>query len=232
MRIVERYHLREVEAPSGGPLLPVIAAMNGQPVGAARVFTGAPLLKVVTISIAVPAFGLDSHMVFAFTPPDSAVPHFTVDSVFGGGSFAYHLDLVPRVDIGENLAYIDSALTPLTEAWTAARAISGVSPAKLLPRQLALMSPWLLAFRADEAAFRQLTAPTNAYLDHWFGLVDKGLPQAALEGQTPAALARRDQRNKDALFNPDVDPVWHQIARLTGEPLAAKLRELLRRGEA
>ena len=225
--MVDRLKLRETLGSAGGPLVPLTSQFG--PVGALRCFTGGPLHQVVTISIAVPPIGLDSHMLFAFTRPDSAVPHFTIDSVSTGQFYAFHLDLIPRVDIGENLAYIDEALAPLTEANEAANAIVGTEPAHLKLRQLALMSPWLLAFRANEEAFRKLSGPTDAYLGHWLKLVENGIGAKAMENIDPKHLAVRDQRNKDFIFDPQVDPVWAQVARLLGEQVATQLRQILRR---
>jgi hypothetical protein len=225
--IVDRLKLKETLGSEGGPLVP-LKSQFGQ-VGALRCFTGGPLHQVVTISIAVPPIGLDSHMLFAFARPDSAVPHFTIDSVYTGQFYAFHLDLIPRVDVGENLAYIDEALAPLTEANEAAKAIVGTEPAHLKLRQLALMSPWLLAFRANEEAFRKLSGPTEAYLNHWLKLVEGGISPKAMENVDKAHLALRDQRNKDFIFDPEVDPVWAQVARLVGEQVATQLRQILKR---
>lgn len=227
-RIVDRFKLREQHGEGGGPLVPLVSQFG--PVGALRCWVGEPLHQVVSISIAVPAIGMDSHMMFAFTRPGSAVPHFTVDSVKTPQFYAYHLDLIPRVDLGENLAYIDAALAPVTEAFKAAKAIEGTELAHLAPRQLALMSPWLLAFRASEAAFKQLNGPVGAYLEHWLKLVEHGLPPEAMAVVDPAHLPVRDARNKAFIFDPQVDPVWAQVDRLVGAQTSAKLRDILKRG--
>jgi hypothetical protein len=225
--IVDRYKLKESLGEAGGALIPLTSQFG--PVGALRCFTGGPLHQVVTISIAVPPIGLDSHMLFAFTKPESAVPHFTVDSVSTGQFYAFHLDLIPRVDLGENLAYIDEVLAPLTEATEAAKAIPGTEPAHLKLRQLSLMSPWLLAFRANEEAFRKLSGPVDAYLSHWMKMVDNGISAKSMENVERAHLAVRDQRNKDFIFDPQVDAVWAQVSRLVGEPVSLQLRQILRR---
>jgi hypothetical protein len=228
--IVDRLSLREVHGSDGGPLMTLVSQMGPAPVGQVRVFTGDVVDPLVTVSLAVPAIGLDSHMLFAFTRADSAVPHFTVDSVFAGGSYAFHLDLIPRVDLGASLAYMNAAYQPLSETCTAARGHDGLSPAALGPRQLALMSPWMLAHRADEAAFRTIDRFVDRYRDHWFALVEGGLPDDAMADVDPARLADRDRRNRAALFDPEVDPVWAQVGRLIGEPTAAEIRTLLREG--
>ena len=88
------------------------------PVGTVRVFHGdGASPRSSTSASSVPPIGLDSHMVFAFTPADGAVPHFTLDSVHGQGSYAFHLDLIPRADLATHLAYVDWAHTPLTATY-------------------------------------------------------------------------------------------------------------------
>ena len=86
---------------------PLASAMDGSPVGAHRVLARDGVAALVYVGMTVEAFGLDSHMCFAFTPGGAAqCPHFTVDSVLAGPHYAFHLDLIPRLDPGANLAYI------------------------------------------------------------------------------------------------------------------------------
>jgi hypothetical protein len=197
------------------------------PVGSVRVFAGAAVAKMVYIGLTVAQFGLDSHMIFAFTPPDSPVPHFTLDSVLNAPDFAFHLDLIPRLDMGAHLAYMDTCFTPLTEAFDAAAQIEGLKPARLGPRQYAIMSPWMLAYRANETAFEAIRGPVDAYLAHWAGLVEAGLPAQAYEGWSAEQLADRDRRNRSIIFNPAVDKVWAQVDRLLGPQTSADLRDIL-----
>lgn len=223
-RIVARYDLREI----GDPFLPLANPAFPQPLGSCRIFSGGPVSKLVTISLTFPPAGLDSHMIFAFTAPDSLTPHFTLDSVMAGPHFAFHIDLLPRVDLGANLAYIDAVFTPLTAHFEVAKAIEGLSAAALSPRQYAVMSPWMLAYRATEDAFAQIEGSVNAYLDHWFQVVENDVSaEIALSGD-PAA---RDRLNRAAIFNPEVDPVWAQVDRLVGADTSARLRDLLREQE-
>lgn len=222
--IVERFQLGE----RGAPFLTLHSPMAPAPVGEARLFSGGPIHKLVYIGLSVPMIGLDSHMIFAFTAPDSAVPHFTLDAVLAGPHFAFHLDLIPRVDLGANLAYIDEVLHPLTPLVESAREIDGLTRAHLSPRQLAIMSPWMLAYRADEAAFAQIDGHVRDYLAHWFGVVEGGVSAETLTSLTPTDFAARDQRNRDAIFNPNVDPVWAQVTRLVGPATSDTLRNLLR----
>ncbi|MGW0594054.1 hypothetical protein [Streptosporangium sp. NPDC002607] len=198
--------------------LDLTGPMSPAPVGALRVFrpAGAPaqpavVEKVVAVSLVVPPIGLDSHMIFAFTRPESAVPHFTLDSVASSEYHAMHLDLIPRAELAVHLEYLDVCFLPLTEPLEAAWKIDGVSPAAIGPRQRAMMSPWMVVCRATEDAFEKLGTTVEVYLDHWFSLVEKGVPDP--EGTD---LAARDTANRANLFSPEVDPVWHQVTRLLG----------------
>ncbi|WP_067568516.1 hypothetical protein [Nocardia acidivorans] len=201
--------------------IPLTSPMSPDPVGRLRVLRGGPIDKAVTVDLVVPPIGLDSHMIFAFTPGDSAVPHFTLDSVYGGDYYAMHLDLIPRVDLAVHLEYLDSAYLPLTTLLDAAWDIDGVTPAAIGPRQRALMSPWMVVCRATEPAFEALGASVDAYLQHWLTLVDKGVP--AVEADLPG----RDLANRANLFSPQVDPVWAQVTRLLGAEQSERVRKEL-----
>ncbi|MCB1729262.1 MAG: hypothetical protein KDI21_02180 [Halieaceae bacterium] len=228
-RLIDTLELEELAGSEGGAYLPLISQLpmvQGE-VGNVRLFQGGGLFRVVTCSLAVAPIQLDSHMLFAFTPAASPVPHFTLDSVKAGEHFAFHLDLIPRLDLGANLAYMDEAFTPLTPAYEAAAAIEGLSPAQLSPRQHAVMSPWMLANRATAAAFADIDTAVEAYQQHWFTLLRNGISAAAREGVTEAELARRNLRNKRIIFDPDVDPVWERITAMIGAEAVAAQRALL-----
>ena len=222
--IIERFNLTE----HGEPYKMLESSMSPAPVGQVRVFSGKPIHKMVYIGLTVPPIGLDSHMIFAFTAPDSPLPHFTLDSVLAGPHFAFHLDMIPRVDLGANLAYIDEIFQPLTEIFDSAKEIEGLTPAHLSPRQYAIMSPWMLAYRATEEAFAQIDDHIERYLAHWFKVVESKLSVSTFEGLDNYNFSQRDQRNRAAIFNPKVDPVWGQIDRLLGKAASRELRELLR----
>ena len=233
-RVVEACGLAEVVGENGGPWLPLVcqAPLYEGGIGQVRLYRGGPLFQLVSSDIVVPPIQLDSHMMFAFTPSDSAVPHFTLDSVRAGDHHAFHLDLIPRLDLGAQLAYMDACFTPLTPTFERGQAMPGLSPAQLSPRQYAIMSPWMLAKRATAEAFAAIDELVDAYLEHWLGLVADGVPAAALEGVGAAALIERDRRNKAIIFNREVDKVWDQITPLVGEDAAQRQIDLLRRTSA
>jgi hypothetical protein len=220
-KIKTRFGLTE----SGSPYLNLISPMSPAPVGSVRIFSGDAVHKLVYIGLVVPPIGLDSHMIFAFTKPESHIPHFTLDSVMAGPYFAFHLDLIPRADLGANLKYMNAVFDNLTPIFDEAKKIEGLTAAQLGPKQYALMSPWMLAYRASESAFEQIQTPVNGYLEHWFNLVENGIPADAIPS---ADFATRDQLNRNAIFDPEVDKVWAQVSRLIGEEPSEKLRGILR----
>lgn len=219
-KIQQRFGLTEI----GAPHIMLTSPMSPAPVGALRLFQGESIRKMVYIGLTVPPIGLDSHMIFAFTAPESPVPHFTLDSVLAGPYFAFHLDLIPRADLGANLPYLNAAFSPLTPIFEEAKKIEGLTPAQLGPVQYALMSPWMLAYRASESAFAQIQSPVDAYLEHWFGLVERGIPP---ETMPSGDFAQRDRLNRAAIFDPSVDKVWAQVARLVGAEVSERMRQIL-----
>ena len=227
--VVHAIDLVEETDPNGEPfhILLSHAPFHQGRCGSVRVWTGSGIFRVVACSISAPAIGLDSHMLFAFTHSDCAVPHFTVDSVQTGEHMAFHLDLIPRLDLATHLGYMDWAFGGLTETFSAAATLEGLSPAMITPRQRAVMSPWMLVHRATPQAFAAITPLVQTYLEHWLGLLAQGAPDIVLNGATGSDLVKRDARNKAIIFDPDVDKVWNQIRGLIGHDSVETIRGLL-----
>jgi hypothetical protein len=194
---------------------PLTSPMSPTPVGELVSWEGDSLDELVYVGLNVPSIGLDSHMVFAFTPSDSVLPHFTLDSVSAGGQLAFHLDLIPRTDLAVNIEYMKTMYGPLTDIFEASRDIVGLERAHLSPMQLAVMSPWMLAHRATPAAFDATATQVDAYLRHWLGLVTS--LDVVLHAVNTAECIARDIRHRSVLFNPNIDKVWAQMDRLLGE---------------
>ncbi|MEU7282252.1 hypothetical protein AB0A69_26265 [Streptomyces sp. NPDC045431] len=209
------------------------AALRGpsfpEPVGRVRYFTGdrgVSVASVVYIGLVLPAAGLDSHMVFAFGADDGPLPHFTLDSVYAGGGYAFHLDLVQRADLAAHPVYTDTVYGPLTKPHARAAEIPGLTAAAVGPRQRSLMSPWMLVHRADEAALRAVGPIVEEYADHWLSLA-AAMPAEAAGELAGTDLAVRDRRLRSALFSREIDPVWNRVDRLLGPATTDRLRHLL-----
>ena len=207
--------LTEVLGPDGGPW-DDIKGPQGESVGLSRLWVGdGKIRKVAYYGGWVPAIDMDTHMVFAFTDPESPVPHFTLDSVHVNVN-AFHLDLIPRADVATHLKYMDYVYGPITELFQEGKSLDGLSAATIGPRQRSIMSQWMLAYRASDDAFKQLNKYVGGYLDHWFRLLDEPWPQEVLDDIKDTDLPERDFRNRSLIFNRDVDEVWNQIEPLFG----------------
>ena len=234
--ICDRLGLSEVHGADGGPAMTLTSQMAPEPVGALRRFEGDGTVTLVYVGITVGMIGLDSHMLYAFTGAESPVPHFTLDSVqtalppeAGGGEIlAFHIDLNPRIDPGVNPAYLEHCYVSLNDARAKGLAIDGVTAADLQPLQWQVMSSWMMANRATPEAFVEVGDVVAAYRDHWFGLLESGIPADALGGATAEQISARDTASRNTIFSKEVDPVWNNIERLLGEEQATTLRTSVR----
>lgn len=236
-RLVSSAGLTEALGEDGGPFQVLVNQHSGQPTGELRIFTGdGPVAKAVYAGIWADVPGvitLDSHMVFAFTPEESPAPHFTLDSVERGDldTHAFHLDLIPRVDMGAHLAYTDEVYEPLADVFAKGSAIEGITAAELGPRQRSIMSAYMMVGRATPEAYRQLDPQVDAFLDQFLALAKDGLSPATIEDLAGVDLAERDRRNRSFIFNPSVDPVWHHIIPLVGPEGSELIRANLQHNE-
>jgi len=228
-RLIQTLNLKEVEGEPGDAYMPLMshAPIHEGRCGHVRLLEGDGIFRVVTCTLVAPTIHLDSHMIFAFMPSSSPVPHFTLDSVQHGDHFAFHLDLIPRVDLGANYTYSKWAYGALTGPHEQASAIEGLEPAHISPMQRSIMSPWMMVNRANESAFTEIEATVNTYLDHWFSLVRSGAPADVTASTDAAALQARDKANKELIFSPEIDKVWDQIRGLIGDEAVQKTRDLL-----
>ena len=76
-RIQEKLGLHEQRPP-----LPLRSPLSPTPVGEVRVLAGGPLCRLVYVALGLPQLGLDSHMLFAATPPaEPAKPAVTNQTI-------------------------------------------------------------------------------------------------------------------------------------------------------
>jgi hypothetical protein len=226
--LVRRTAATEVRAPDGGPFLTLRTVDDGSPAGRVRVFTSEAVPRIVYSNLDVPSRGMDTHMFYAFTAPGSAVPHFTLDAVATRGILAFHVDLVPRVDLATHVDYMDAVYGPLDALHKDVAANEELTAASIPSRGRALMSPWMLANRTSEQAWPAVAEPCIAYLEHWLGLVANGVGDDVLASLADTDLVARDALLRRSLFGLDIDPAWDHVASVVGaEPVAALRNALL-----
>ena len=76
-------------------------------------------------------------------------------------------------------------------------------------------------------AFSAIDDVVKEYQAHWFGVLGRGVSTTALEGVSVADLHKRNGRNKEIIFDPDVDPVWERITAMIGQDAVDTQRALL-----
>jgi len=226
-RITAQTGVAEVEGEGGGPLLRLSGVGGGGRAGSVRLFEGGGLTRLVYCNLDLPQRDLDSHMLYGFGPADSGVPHFTVDAADARGVVAFHVDLMPRVDLATHGPYLDAIFSPLDDVFAEVAGDPAFAAARLTPKQRALMSPWMLANRLDRSDFGRTGVPVRRYVDWWLTLVANGVGPEIEAGLADTDLPTRDAAMRRTLFGGDVDPAWDMAAAAVGSEPIQILRDLL-----
>ncbi len=234
-RIVKELGLKEELGADKGPVLKLIARggpLEGKDVGSFRVFRGGAVHKLVYSAMTIEDFGMDTHQIYAFTAPGDARPHFTLDLAISPnthGTFHIGLDLLPRVDLGASLATMQSIYEPLSSVLAETMKERGVAPATSIgPLMRALRSPWMLAAYVDADRIATCEPAIDAYLNSWLKLCAEGVDAKSKADAAWQDLAKRDEQNRAALFDPETNRVWVLLERLVGVDTVAKMREVLK----
>ncbi len=235
-RVTKELGLVEEVGSDGDALLPLHAQggpMDGQRIGEFRVFSRDDGTRLVYSRLSIQSFGMDTHQIYAFTAPDSLVPHLFLDTAISpntNGTFHFGLDLAPRVDLGACLDYVVGLYQPLTDVRSEVLAAPGVLPVPSIgPLQRALRSPWMIAAIAEPGDLKALDPAVSAYVDRWLELVDAGVGPNIVASVDWQDADQRDRRNRAAMFSPTTNPVWFLLDRLVGADGSAAMRALLRR---
>jgi hypothetical protein len=223
-QLVEKLELKESDSPKS--LRTLISPVSPAPVGEVREWRDTRrAYHLVYVGLTVPMIHLDSHMIFCFSAPQSYLPHFTLDAVKSGEHYAFHIDLIPRVELATNLEYTLKVYEPLTAYRDHGLSTEGLTPAQLKPIQFTVMSPWMLAHRATAGALDCMRLTAQKYLDHWLSLTQESWSSPSFHGDL--SLEKRDFLHRSNLFNKKVDPVWSQVERLLGTATSEGIRQLL-----
>ncbi|MDX1985690.1 MAG: hypothetical protein SFV17_03290 [Candidatus Obscuribacter sp.] len=193
-----------------------------------RVYRGEKIERLVHVQLNSRLLGLTSNMLYAFTPAESVLPHFTLDVVKRGGTYGLHCDLIPRTSVGTmQPAYFGDVYLPLLSLYLKTDNLPGLKRCRLRDQQRELMSPQLLCYMASrEDKYAQLEGPVAAYLEQWFKLLDTGVKYDHA-GLAPGASVENDRLHRSLIFSPSIDPVWMLVALLVGRKNEAKIRACL-----
>ncbi len=218
--LVARLGLTEILADDGGPWLTLGAAA---PIGAARMFRGPGIGRLVHVGVDLPDGSMAAHMLIVHTEAGSAIPHLAIDLMRFPDSYGFFVDLLPRVDLCANLAYVDEVYAPLDGTFETLESTEGLVQVPMPPRMLAFYSPWMLhKFSCPDLGFLiETIAPFVTQFEH---LISTGLEASVPDA---ADLAIRDQHHRDVLFDPTFDPVWQQVTPLLGADAVTTIRETL-----
>lgn len=218
-RIVRRFALFEDRAPFACRTLVV----DGSAAGSVRVWHGDAVARVVDVRLAVPAAGIDSVMLHAFTSDHSAAPHLTSDLAGLGEAFHCFIDLAPRVELATEPAYLDGIYPPLEDARERAYATPRATEIEVPLRLRAFTSPWITGVRVPAEALDAIEEVFTVYVEHFCALAEKGAPPVAA-----IDLAASDRVRRRAQFDPASDQVWDLLATLVGRPATETILTLLR----
>jgi hypothetical protein len=198
---------------------------TGKPAGLLKVYRGkAPVEYIITTSLYVEEMGLESYMLMAFVDPSSAIPHFAFDVMTNSERGAFHVDYIPRLDLGIHPEYSKQVFEPLNDALDTLKADPDFAPGDGGRLLLSMLSPWTGLFQATPDILAGGSTLIDRYLQHWFSLIDKGVSATA----NAEALADRDRRHRLALYNEENDMLWGLLKNLIGEKDRDLILSLLR----
>lgn len=194
-------------------------------VGELRVYRGRGVIeKVVSAHFKLELPALESYMVTVFTRPESPVPHFVLDVVRFGPQASFHVDLLPKRDLGVSLPYVDLCFAPLSQIRADLEQDARFAPGTAPLRQRAFMSPWMALFTHEPERLEAARSYVDRYFAHWSSLLTS---KDALLAPDPS-LAARDAQQRKLVFSRELDPVWGMLDRTLGAPTVDLLLAALR----
>lgn len=188
--------------------------VNGSEVmGELRVYRGrGRVQKIVSSRFALNSPSMDSHSVVVFTRPDSAVPHFGLDSVRLGSRVHLYVDLLPRRDLAVSLPYLDYCYLPLTDVRAELERDPRFLPTGAPLRHRALLSPWHALVTHDPNDLHAAEEYVDRYVSHWASLLQSTAPEL----ESSPDLVARDAAYRKTLYSRTVDSSWAVLDRALG----------------
>lgn len=221
---------------------PLVSSLDHTDVGGVRTLLGPEVDKAVALDLTVADGDEPSALswFYAFARTTALVPHLAVEwSEHGstesdeGPRVGLLIDLLPRLDLAVNVAYVDEVYVPITEVLESGWEIDGVRAARIRRRRAICFSPWLFSVTAPLSEIDALQQVVDRCVDHWIAVTSGGV-SAPVDpvANDPTKLVQHDRFHRNALFDEASDPRWDRIYRLLGPNDAAELRMTLRTQEA
>jgi len=224
-RVVARL-IEEIACVDIAPDSPVWSDLEqgGEVIGELRVYRGrGRVQKVVSSRYSLRAPLLDAHSVTVFTRPESAVPHFGLDSVRVGGEVHLYVDLLPKRDLAVSLPYLDRCYVPLSEVCNELEHDARFSPAPVSHRHRALLSPWHALYTLAPSDLHAADSYVDRYVTHWASLLRSSAPEL----DSSPELAARDIVFRKTFFSRAVDPTWATRDRTIGRETVDRILAVL-----
>ncbi|WP_101757700.1 hypothetical protein [Oceanicoccus sp. KOV_DT_Chl] len=190
---------------------------SGIEVGSIRVYQGSNIIdKVVEVNLRADEMAMDAYMVMAFTRPGSLYPHLAFDTELQTEDSAFHIDLLHKREFSTDIAYIQSVMQPLSNAFNAANNNPDFrfSEATLLMK--ALLNPWMASYHCAPEYLPDAQVTIDAYLDHWLSLAKRPADEFQVNTDDCDTVAAFDRAHRAAIFDPQVDILWEMISNLIG----------------
>ncbi len=186
-------------------LLPKAAFKPHEYAEGGSTFWGNEQLELESAWAHVPAIGHRSFHINGWVAASQLVPHLSIIVATTPAPFLF-LDLLPRVDMVEEVDYLDRYYGPLDTLFREVRGDSTLRPFTMgSPYLRQAVSPSALCFTADATpkAVARIEQLAETILEDWITLVREGdpVPEAAR-----SALAARDLKLRETIARRDPGP--------------------------
>ena len=190
---------------------------SGDAVGSIRLYKGENILEsIVVVHIHATAMAMDAYMLMAFTQPDSLYPHLAFDTELLPNDSAFHIDLLHKRDFSTDIDYVQSVMSPLSEAFDAANSNPNFRFSDATHLMKALLNPWMASYHCLPEHLPEAKTTIDAYIDHWLSLANRSEGEVVVNTSGDPTVTEFDAAHRAAIFDPRVDVLWDMISQLIG----------------
>jgi len=195
-------------------------------------------VELIAIELMIPIMGLFVERLYGFSPPSSSVPHLVAETrpTEQRRITMLSLDLLPRVDLAVNPAYVEMVYGPLdSELDASAERVTTEGDDIFAPllktprRRRVLASPWATAVVLGNGLLEMHEkALLRAYMNRWETLLDAGDEGPdGLDLCSPSRVAR-DRLLREGLADERQDRFWVDLRSLCGDAQTSAAQAFVR----